>query len=172
MPYPTNPNSRTSQNSVHYGERKLGELSDKKVQSVLLDFYLNDLDVVIGRIDDFRQSKLLDELKTDISKEDKIVNLGAKESINNFGYSADWHLILVEWFAKSDWANAIANLGGLLAFSQYFLFLWGKLKNKYEDKLRVGIASARLLALGTVFQKESQGVQKFNYEILFEKEVA
>lgn len=158
---------------TNWSMKKLGEIFKKSsVSTPIFDFYLNDIDVVIGRIDDFRQSTLLNNIKSDINREVKITELGTKESINNFGYSADWHLILVEWFAKDDWANAIANLGGLLAFSQYFLSLWKKLKNKYGDKLRVGALSARLLSFGIVFEKEYQKTQKFNYEILFEKEIA
>jgi len=153
--------------------RKLGEVFSKKPGGEpIFDFYLNDLDVVIGRISDFRKSKLLSEIKNEIERETNLSKLKTQESDHNFGYSADWTQVLVEWFAKDDWVNAIVNLGGLAAFTRYFFSLFGKLREKYNDKLRVGIATARLLAFYAVLDKEGVENAKFSYELIFEREIA
>lgn len=154
--------------------KKLREIVQKNssAEGVVFDFYLNDQDAVIGRIDDFRKSKILAEVKNDLASEKQLANFRINEFERNFGYTADWTLIAVEWLAKNDWINAISNLGGLVAFSSYFFSLFTKLKAKYGDKLRVGIASARLIALNLIFEKEGENKLRFQYEVLYEKEIA
>ncbi len=158
---------------MSYPTKKLREFYGRKSGKgeLLFDFYLNDQDAVIGRIDDFRKSELLGEIKNDILAESSLSDLRSQENERNFGYSADWPLIIVEWLAKDNWVNAVSNLGGLIAFSSYFFSLFTKLKSKYDDKLRVGIASARLIAFAMVFEKESENKTKFQYEILYEREI-
>jgi len=140
--------------------------------TVIFDFYLNDNDVVTGRIQDFRDSKILIEVKNEFKKESDLKNLYIKESEQNFGYSVDWPQIIVEWLAKDNWVNAISNLGELITFSSYFYLLFQRLKNKYKDNLRVGLASSKLIALNTIFKREKENSKRFNYEILFEKEIS
>lgn len=107
--------------------------------SVIFDFYLNDQDVATGKINNFKKSKLLTNIKNDMASEKQLVNLRMNEREHNFGYSADWTLVIIEWLAKNDWVNAISNLGGLIAFSSYFFSLFTRLKEKYGNKLLVGI---------------------------------
>ncbi|GEM_PF-4561246 len=149
-----------------------GIFSKKTDGEPIFDFYLNDLDMVLGRISDFRKSKLLSDIKNVIGQETNLSQLKTQESEHDFGYSADWTQILVEWLARDDWMNAIANLGGLMAFTQYFFSLFVRLREKYKDKLRVGIASARLIAFHRVLDKERLEHENFSYELIFEREIA
>lgn len=148
-------------------------INKKEKSSVILDFYVNDIDFVVGRINKPEDSKIIQEIKTIVDNDKKLSNFKVLLQDKNFGYSADWSVILAEWLANDKWVNAISNLGGLVAFSGYFHSFLKKLKGKYNDnKIFVGLSSARLIAFHKVFEAEKDQIIKFSYDVVFEREVS
>ena len=92
----------------------------KDKSSVIFDLYINDIDFVIGRISKPEDSKITQEIKAIVKSDEKFSNFKVNLQDKNFGYSADWPMILAEWLADDKLINAISNLGGLIAFSFYF----------------------------------------------------
>lgn len=145
----------------------------KEKPSIIFDFYVNDIDFVVGRINKLEDSKITQEIKTIVTNDKKFSNFKVRLQDKNFGYSADWSVILAEWLANDKWVNAISNLGGLVAFSEYFHFFVKNLKDKYNDnKIFVGLASARLIGFHKVFESEKDQIMKFSYDIVFEREIS
>lgn len=142
--------------------------------SPLFDLYISDLDVTIGNLQDHKKSEKLKSVVDDIKGEKLFAELSFSSEEKNFGYGADWVLILVEWFSKSDVANALANFGGIIGLAHTFSALLQKLKSKREKyDLRVGLNSAKLLALDVIARESaSENGDDLLYEFLLEYELS
>ncbi len=150
--------------------KKLGESSTVS----LFDLYVSDIDVTTGNLQDHKKSEKLRSVIDDVKGEKLFAELSFSSEEKNFGYGADWVLILVEWFSKSDVANALANFGGMISLAHAFSTLLQKLKSKREKyDLRVGLNSAKLLALDVIAREsvlENNG--EFLYKFLLEYELS
>ncbi len=149
--------------------KKLGESSNVP----LFDLYISDIDVTTGNLQDYKKSEKLKGVIEDIRGEKLFAELSFSSEEKNFGYGADWVLILVEWFSKSDIANALANFGGIVGLANAFSSLFQKLKNKREKyDLRVGLNSAKLLALDAITKGDtSESPDNFSNRFLLEYEL-
>ena len=149
-----------------YPTKKLEELSNMP----LFDLYISDVDVTTGNLQDYKKSEKLKGVIEDVKEERLFAELSFGSEEKNFGYGADWILILVEWFSKSDVANALANFGGIISLAHAFSALFQKLKSRREKyDLRVGLNSAKLLALDAIAKKDtSENRDDFLYKFLLE----
>jgi len=149
--------------------KSLGESSN----APLFDIYVSDIDVTTGNLQDYKKSEKLKSVIEDIKKERLLTELSFSSEEKNFGYGADWVLILVEWFSKSDVANALANFGGIIGLAHAFSILLHKLKAKREKyDLRVGLNSSKLLALDAVTKEDNlENQNNFLYKFLLEYEL-
>lgn len=140
----------------------------------LFDLYISDLDVTTGNLQDHKKSEKLKSVVDDIKGEKLFAELSFSSEEKNFGYGADWVLILVEWFSKSDVANALANFGGIIGLAHAFSALLQKLKSKREKHdLRVGLNSAKLLALDVIARESvSENGDDLLCEFLLEYELS
>lgn len=150
--------------------KKLGESPN----TPLFDLYISDIDVTTGNLQDYKQSEKLKGVIKDIKKEVLFAELSCNSEEKNFGYGADWVLILVEWFSKSDVANALANFGGIVGLAHAFSALFQKLKAKREKHdLRVGLSSAKLLALDAITREGNlENQNDLLYQLLLEYELS
>lgn len=148
-------------------------IKKKEIPSTIFDLYINDTDFVVGRINKPEESKITQEIKAMVDNDEKFSNFKISLQDRNFGYSADWPMILVEWLAGDKWINAVSNFGGLVAFTAYFNSFLKTLKNKYKNnQILVGLISARFISFHKVFELEKDQIVKFSYDIVFEREVA
>ena len=132
--------------------KKLGE----QTITPLFDLYISDIDVTRGNLQDYKKSEKFKSVIEYVSGEKLFTELSFSSEERNFGCGADWVLILVEWFSKSDITNALANFGGIVGFAHAFSVLFKKLKNKCEKyDLRVGLNSAKLLALDAITKEDA-----------------
>lgn len=155
---------------TNWPTKKIGESPN----TPLFDLYISDIDVTTGNLQDYKQSEKLRGVIEDIKKEVLFAELSCNSEEKNFGYGADWVLILVEWFSKSDVANALANFGGIVGLAHAFSALFQKLKAKREKHdLRVGLDSAKLLALDAVTKEGNlENQNDLLYQFLLEYELS
>lgn len=112
----------------------------------LLEFYILDPDYMEKDLP-LKESAIYKDLDRDFKS--MKANFEEETRLENFGRAADWPALVVEWLAKSDTANALSNLGGLVGLAALVVPVWKKLKPK-QPFLKVGLPTAKAIAIDAV----------------------
>jgi len=132
----------------------------------VLDFYIGGREFLDGIGDPARQK--IKNFSEELSLEFNSASLSCPESYRlqekNYGYGADWIIVLVEFIANNDWIGAAAKVGGLISLGKHVRDF---IKKRSDQNVYLGIRASRLVAVNAI----NEMVEIRDVELLSEVEL-
>ena len=122
---------------------------NKHDDEIALDFYMGGREFLDGIGEPAKQK--VKNLSEEISLKFKNASLPYPESYRlqekNYGYGADWIIVLVEFIANNDWIGAVAKAGGIISPGKHIRDF---IKKKSDQNVYLGIKTGRLIAVNAI----------------------